>query len=486
MALVVNGRGIWGVRPTPSDAWTRPADWLAMPVIGTQGFIGLLAVTDDDSNHIALNCAGAYTVDWGDGVIENVATGVKAQHTYTYSAISDSTLSTRGYKQVLVRVTPQAGQNLTTVNLQQQNSILKTHTVGWLDIAINGANITTLYLGGSTVYMAMCERINIVNTGNVTDFRFFFQNCYKLQNINLFKTPVSTSLSASMFLDCRSLTTIPLLDFSGFGDFTNFFKNCSRLKSLPLINTSSGTIFSGMFSGCGLRTIPLINTSNGTNFSGMFASCGVDTIPLLDTSKGTNFSTMFASCVLLKTIPPLNTIKGTNFNSMFSQCITLTSIPLLNTSAGKDFGNMFDTCRCLLTIPLLNTANATTVGGMFSSCNVLQYIPLIDTSKSTTHGYMFQNCFSLQQVPNLNTSLSVSFTNTFANVTSLAKGAFQGTRYAIYYGGMCLSQNAIVDIFNGLGTAAGAQTITVSSNPGYIALTAGERLIATSKGWTIA
>ena len=51
---------------------------------------------------------------------------------------------------------------------------------------------------------------------------------------------------------------------------------------------------------------------------------------------------------------------------------------------------------------------------------------------------------------------------------------------------MCLSQSAIVDIFNGLGTAVGTPTITVSNNPGYAALTAAERLIATNKGFTIA
>ena len=31
----------------PVADWTRPADWLAMPTIGTQEFIGLLAITND-------------------------------------------------------------------------------------------------------------------------------------------------------------------------------------------------------------------------------------------------------------------------------------------------------------------------------------------------------------------------------------------------------------------------------------------------------
>jgi hypothetical protein len=74
----------------------------------------------------------------------------------------------------------------------------------------------------------------------------------------------------------------------------------------------------------------------------------------------------------------------------------------------------------------------------------------------------------------------------FNNSNAIAKAPFQGTRYSIYYSPLSLSRNAIVDIFNGLGTAAGVQTVTVSATPGFTSLTAADRLIATNKGWTIA
>jgi hypothetical protein len=350
-----------------ADDWVRPSDWLAMPTIGTQEFIGLLAITNDESNHIALLCAGAYTVDWGDGVTENVATGVKAQHTYTYSAISSGTLSTRGYKQVLVRVTPQAGQNLTTVNLQQQNSILaKAHTVGWLDIAIKGSNITSLVLGGSTVYQGMCENVDIYSMGNVTSFSGLFSNFYSLQKLTLPSTSTVNNLYQS-------------------------FNNCYSLKSIPFFNTTNVTTFGQSFNGC---------------FS-------LITMPLLDFTNGTSFDSTFASCLRM------------------------------------------------------------------------QYYPLFNTAKGTYFGFMFSGNNSLQQLPNLSTVLGTNFSTMLGNCNSLAKGAFQGTRYAISYTNMCLSQSAIVDIFNGLGTAVGTPTVNVSSNPGRAALTAGEILIATSKGWIV-
>lgn len=376
---------------TPSTDWVRPSDWLAMPSIGTQEFIGLLAITDDESNHIALTCQGAYTVDWGDGVTENVASNVKAQHTYTYSAIS-GTISTRGYKQVLVRVTPQAGQNLTVINLQQQNSTLaKAHTVGWLDIAIKGSNITSLVLGGSTVYMYMCENVDIYSFGSITILQQLFFNFYALQKFSLPSNISSVTDMYRMFAGCRTLKKIPIFDTTANTSFSSFCVDCYSLQEFPLFNTAAGINFQNMFEACySLRTIPLLNVANGTSF---------------------NY--MLNNCVNIHIVPLLNTIKGTNFTGMFQQM------------------------------------------------------------------------FSLQIVPNINTALGTAFNSVFNLAPSIARGAFQGTRYTISYNNLCLSRASIVEIFNGLGTAVGAQTITVTNNPGRAALTAGEIAIATGKGWTV-
>ncbi len=401
--------------------WIRPSDWLEMPTVGTQEFIGLLAITDDEVNHIALLCRGAYTVDWGDGVVENFVDNVKANHSYTYSAISNSTISSRGYKQVIVRVTPQAGQNLTTVNLQQQNSILaRTHTVGWLDISVNGSNITTLSLGGSTIRLGICERVNIGSIGVITNFNNFFWQCHSLQSVSLFNTSAGTN-------------------------FSQMFRDCYMLKSIPLFVTSAGTNFSSMFHDCRLlNTIPLLNTAIGTNFSSMFQNCrSLQTIPLINTILGNNFATMFSGCNSLSSIPLINTQAGLTFDTMFGECSSLQTIPLLNTAAGTNFYNMFVSCTNLTTIPLLNTSAATTVQRMFLYCN------------------------SIQEIPNLNTAASTNFADIFANCYSVAKGALQGTRYSINYANMCLSRNAVIDIFNGLGTAVGTPTITITTNPGF-------------------
>ena len=77
--------------PVGPAVWTRPADWLALPAIGAQEFIGLVAVQDDEVGYLALSAttsAGTYHVDWGDGTTSDVASTVAAEHLYAYADLA--------------------------------------------------------------------------------------------------------------------------------------------------------------------------------------------------------------------------------------------------------------------------------------------------------------------------------------------------------------------------------------------------------------
>ena len=129
------------------------------------------------------------------------------------------------------------------------------------------------------------------------------------------------------------------------------------------------------------------------------------------------------------------------------------------TVAGTNFGNMFQNCYSLQSVPLFNTANGTNFASMFQFCSSLQSVPLFNTANGTNFPAMFQNCYSLQSA------------------------ALNGTRYSIDYSNAMLSPAELDAIYTALGTAAGAQTITVTGNWG----TAGDDpSIATAKGWTVA
>ena len=105
---------------------------------------------------------------------------------------------------------------------------------------------------------------------------------------------------------------------------------------------------------------------------------------------------------------------------MFFTCSSLTTIPLLNTAAGTTFTSMFNLCK-LITIPLLNTAAGTGFGTMFGGCS------------------------------------------------SLVSGATTGATRAIAYNGCKLSQTALQDIIDGLGSANSAGLVlNISSNWGAV------------------
>lgn len=55
--------------------YERPIDWLVLdtPASGQEKFVGLYAIFERYDNRVAVKVTGAYTVDWGDGVIENFA-----------------------------------------------------------------------------------------------------------------------------------------------------------------------------------------------------------------------------------------------------------------------------------------------------------------------------------------------------------------------------------------------------------------------------
>jgi hypothetical protein len=475
-------------------AWVRSSEWLPLPTVtaGDQKFVGLYAVWNSASNFVALTVAGRYTVNWGDGsAAEDIASGVSAEHNYVFSALAASTQVTSGYRQAIITVTMRLGDNLTSLNLQDihsQSGLISGLNTCWLDIKHDGANMTTLTVGGvSPVVHRMLEQYEFVGSSSLTTAASKFSNCRKLGNLIGTSWTSGCTNFTSMFQTCTSLRTIPLLNTAAGTTFNGMFNGCASLQTIPLINTAAGTTtaFASMFQSCSsLQTIPLLNTAGGTSFSSMFLSCSsLQTIPLLNTAAGTDFTSMFNSCPSLRTIPLLNTAAGTTFSSMFSNCTSLQTIPLINTAAGTGapFQNMFQTCTALQTIPLLNTAGATSFISMFQSCTSLQTIPLINTAGGTSFQNMFDSCSSLQAVPALVTTSGTSFTSMFNACPSLKVGTLTGTTRTISYASCELSGTELDAIYTALGDGTG-QTITVTPNWGTATDTPS---IATAKNWTV-
>ena len=424
-----------GTTSTSTD-WVRPSDWLALPTVGSseQKFVGLVAVFDTDSNYLAFTCAGAYTVDWGDGTVENIATNTKAQHQYVYSGISNSTLCSRGYKQVIVTITPQTG-NLTSINLQQTHSSnAVAYVSSFLDILLSCQYLTSLTIGGTTTYHSLLEQVTIRNHA-LTSCSNLFSNCYSLVSVPLFNM-ASVTTTQNMFLNCYSVVTVPLFNTVSVTNMTSMFSSCASLLSVPLFNTISVTNMASMFNAC----VSLLSA------------------PLFNTMSVVDMSSMFQNCQSLISVPLFNTASVTNMNSMFAACFAVKSIPLFNTALVTNMSFMFTNCRKLITLPLFNTSSVTNASSMLS------------------------NCFALSIVPAFNFSSVTSTTSPFSTCPSISKVLITGLRYTLNLAGMSLSATEINNIFTNLGTAVGTQTITITGNRGATTCTPS---IATAKGFTV-
>jgi len=389
---------------------------------GEEKLVGLYRVNDAANQCVAFTVTGDYTVDWDDGSApENVASGVKAEHSYTFADIDPATETGDGWRQAIITITPQAGAALTTINLTSVHAVgTGNYTSWWLDVAVVGAGVTQCLCGGMASAtrkpLAAMEQFEFVGTDSIANFR-------------------------NMFYGCSSLSTVPALDTSSGTSFYNMFYGCSSLQTIPALDTSSGTSFSEMFRGCSsLQTVPALDTSSGTNFDGMFRDCrSLQTIPALDTSSGTNFGAMFSGCSSLTTIPALDTSSGTSFGAMFQGCSSLQTVPALDTSSGTSFGSMFYGCSSLSSIPALDTSSGTNFSNMFYGTGRIASSGM--TGPKYSHSYA-TNLLIQSEIVTIFTNLGIA----------------------------------------PIGTG---QTITVTGNPGAAGLTGPEIAIATAKNWTV-
>lgn len=532
------------------EPYVRPVDWLTIDPLVSPGDqkIVILAAVFEDSNFVGLECSGNYTVDWGDGTIVNTSAGTDSYHQYdwNYSGFT-GTLTSRGYKQAIITITPQIGQNLTLARLNKKNlaqaGLPNGYTHPWLDIKMSAPLMSQLRIGLGTAgdpiprlleqfdWIGTNQLTSVINVFNnafalkqvknfytslVTNFTSFFAQCYDLEHIPFFNTSLATGVN-SMFINCYKLKSVPLFDFSNSVQFVSTFSNCVSIVEFPNFNCINGNLFTTMFDGCRsmIKNPALIMNTGSKGLTGMFANCfSMVEFVNLNINNGTVYSQMFQNCYSLRILPTLNvTTSSSNvaYSSMFQNCYDLEVAPMMDLSKGGDCSTIFSGCLSIIEFPPYDFSSATTLQNAFASCVALKRLPVMIIGTGTTNFVTtFNACSSLEEAPNWNLQSATNITNMFngcgnlrkvpsynlANVTTTSPNLFAnnfsliqsnvtGMRYTHTYANCKLSRTELVDIFNNLGTAVGAQTITISGNYGASSLTAGERAIATGKGWTI-
>jgi hypothetical protein len=334
------------------DEWVRPATWPAIPVVlpSEQKIVGLHAVHPGDGvgtggNFFAFNGQGAYTIDFGDGNIQNFASNTQANYSFnfnntalagtnkpvTFTAASSTVnftghgfnagtavpfyniVSTTGliegrryyvvnptantfqvsatiggspviltndgsatllpYKIAVVTITPQAGQNLTVINLQARNATggNQPYSSGWLDLAISvpsvtGANFT---LGGTQVGHRLLERANIIACGVLTSLANLYNNTPSLQSVSQFPSSISSVTTMLNMYAGTGLKRFPAYigPATALQNTNSQFLGAVNAEEFPelLGTTSAWTIANNMYAGC-QRAIRIPAHGNSTQF----------------------------------------------------------------------------------------------------------------------------------------------------------------------------------------------------------------------------
>ena len=515
-------------------AWNRPSQWLPMPSMtsGDNMVAGLVAVYPGNpaligptasGNFIAFKAFGCtYTVNWGNGITQDFASGATAQYNFDYSSLPDSTTvptndGLSGYRQTLITVFPSAaGLSFGGFNFNVPFAVTGMNSPGWprgrnfLDIKIAGRNITgnndtttstgftlrpsTIISSPSGTQTATCtfpvlQQFEWVGSSQIRVAAGMFRGITSLKSVRGTEWTSNMTSFADMFNGCRNLESIPLFDTSKVTTFASAFNDCSSLQYVPLFNTSATTTCSSMFNGCSsLRYVPAFDFSNSTSMVQCFLGCSsLKTVEFTKTGLVTNFSQMFENCFSLETVPLFNTTSATNMSSMFNNCYSLRAVPPFNAETVTNFSSMCNNCYSLTDFGLTNTSSGTNFSSMFNSAISLQSVPLMNTATGNNFSSMFSGCSSLIAVPLLNVRANRStISNIFQNCPQLAQGALTGTDRVMSnpgYTACNLSSAALDMIFTSLATTGGANaTIWIGGNWG----TSGcNRSIATSKGWIV-
>lgn len=495
--------------PYPTNSTARSSELLTPPTISSseQKMALLVFLSNDSSNFLAFTIAGNYTVDWGDGTVENISSGVAANHIYDYSTFdpTNTTLTSAGFKQAWVIVTPQAGANITSINFQVKHSsalAANYYSQPIKEIYISAPNLTSLTLGTNnpigTIYPRYCSYVNLINTGSLTSFSSLMYGMYSLVVVDIGTTAAVTNMAgmfincaslldvrfssnanlasctstASMFYNCYSLVTLSLFNTIGVTNMANMFYQCYSLYSIPAFNTANVTSTNAMFQYCysleimpplnlgkvtdmglmfnacySLKTVPQFNTSSATTMSSMFNSCySLTSVPMFNTINVLNMSYMFSSCYSLQSVPAFNTGNVTNMTNMFNNCYSLHSVGLMNTVKVTDMSNMFYNCFSLISIPLFNTAAVTTMAAMFQYCYNLVSVPLLNTAAVTSMNGMFHSCFSLTTIPLFNTANVINMAGMFGYAYSLINVPAFNTIKVTTFNGMFFNNYSLLTI----------------------------------------
>jgi hypothetical protein len=410
----------------------------------------------------------------------------------------------------------------------------------------NTVTSVTLSLTNAFINCTSLLTCNFPINANVSTFASTFQNCYNLVSVVLPTNISSCTSMAAMFYECRALRTITLpttapsatismaqtfygcqaLDMvtipSGYSATTlnETFRNCYNIENITFSGSQNSctTLASMCDNARNLQTITMPTSLNAcTSAVGTFLQCYTlkgpvvwpTTMSVLDSMQHVHYDNFALQSVTLPT-----SIRGNNANCFYqsfirNQALTSITLPATITSGSTPtyFGYMFYISPNLrtITLPTTQSTGVNFVENFFYNNYSLATINNTDkignnSTGSTTYLDASAMFSGAKQVSGLTFSCKFSKlvcngTNTTSDqsrlsslrLTNVGSGQWGGGSPQIDISYTQMSTSALNLLFGDM-AAQGAvisKTINITSATGAAGLSAGDRLVITSLGWTI-
>lgn len=352
---------------------------------------------------------------------------------------------------------------------------------------------------------------------SLTDISNCFANCTLLRTITLPTTVGSTITLQTTFGSCTSLSSITIPSGWNITNLSNTFQNCFNLTSLTLPNNAqnSCTSMNAMCNACPkLQTIVMPTSLNLVNTLAVaFGNCyELQSITFPATMDAvTTIGSCFTNCYSISNITlPTSMSACINFSNAFQACYNLKTLTLPSTvsSSLTTYAQLCDTCSSLvtLTLPTTQTSLLTSAQNMFNACGNLTTINNLGKlgSLTSTPLVLLSNNINPGVGTNLLTGLNFncpisqfsfngsSTTQNFNKLSSIrlfntSAGQWTGSSPQINISFCDINTAKLNQLFADIAAQGNvtSKTINITSCTGAAGLTAADRLVITSKGWTI-
>lgn len=426
-------------------------------------------VSNNNQISLPLVSSGSYdfTVDWGDGNTDQIASYNQAETTHTYASA--------GTYEVIIIGTCRGWSFENTTNNQDPLKIILVSEWGIFQPTSSSSNC---FKGCSNLNITAIDNLDLSYT---TALSFFFEGCSNLMynaSINNWNT-ASISAFNGMFKNCPVFNQ-PLgsWDVSLGGNFSNMFDGASTFNQDLLWITIAGNLSNMFLNALNFNgNISAWDVSNATNMTRLFSGATDfnQNISAWDVSNVTGMRQMFLNCASFN--QPIG-VWGTkvasvgNFSDMLKGCVAFNqNLTSWTPVSATTMQAMFDGCTAFNQPMTWNIPICTNIVRMFRNCvNLDQDYSAWTISSITDIKSWFEGCSSFDQ--NLSGLDWEQITEATAFLLGVTLSTTNYDALLVGINSQTIQPNVVAHFGNSIYTSGGAAEAARSSLIG-------------SNGWTI-